>query len=63
MLAYVWLDTGRDNLWKISARGTVKLRLLHNNQNALREELAKDRAETIVSESNEFRHDQGLNEV
>ena len=31
--------------------------------NALREELAKDRAETIVSESNEFRHDQGLNEV
>ena len=63
MLAYVWLDTGRNNLWKISARGTVKLRLLHNNQNALREELAKDRAETIVSESNEFRHDQGLNEV
>ena len=63
MLAYVWLDTGRDNLWKISARGTVKLRLLHNNQNALREELAKDRAVTIVSESNEFRHDQGLNEV
>ena len=63
MLAYVWLDTGRDNLWKISARGTVKSRLLHNNQNALREELAKDRAETIVSESNEFRHDQGVNEV
>ena len=60
MLAYVWLDTGRDNLWKISARGTVKLRLLHNNQNALREELAKDRAETRVSESNDFRHDQRL---
>ena len=43
---------------KNSARGTVKLRLLHNKPNALREELAKDRAETRVSESNDFCHDQ-----
>ena len=58
LIADVWLETGRNNLWKISARGTVKLRLLHNKPNALREELAKDRAETRVSESNDFRHDQ-----
>ena len=45
---------------KNSARGTVKLQLLHNKPSALREELAKDRAETRVSESNDFRHDQRL---
>ena len=48
----------RQSVEKNSARGTVKLRLLHNKPNALREELAKDRAETRVSESNDFRHDQ-----
>ena len=61
MLADVWLETGRNSLWgKHSARGTVKLRLLHTKSNALREELAKDRAETRVSESNDFRYDQGF---
>ena len=50
----------RKSVEKNSARGTVKLRLQHNKPNALREELAKDRAETRVSESNDFRHDQRL---
>jgi len=63
LLADVWLDTGRNNLWKISARGTVKLRLLHNNQTLLGKNWRKTELKPELVSPTIFVTIKGLNEV
>ena len=63
MLADVWLETGRNNLWKISARGTVKLRLLHNNQTLLGKNWRKTELKPELVSPTIFVTIKGLNEV
>ena len=63
MLAGVWLDTGRNNPWKISARGTVELRLLHNNQTLLGKNWRKTELKPELVSPTIFVTIKGLNEV
>ena len=63
MLADVWLETGRNNLWKISARGTVKLQLLHNNQTLLGKNWRKTELKPELVSPTMFVTIKGLNEV
>ena len=63
MLADVWLETGRNNLWKISARGTVKLRLLHNNQTLLGKNWRKTELKPELVSPTIFVTIKGANEV